>query len=98
MYPLPTAGHLETIRTWKMEKFPQLVEFIREIWIYDSIFTSVKTEGIEYEFVTCNIPGNMDIIKALQENRPIWDSMWIISNSKGIHKFFVPYSWIKEND
>lgn len=91
MQPEPTLdsdGHpsdetLELIKTWPHSNWPAMIEFIKKIWMFDSIW---EEEDL-LKMATSGWSGNESIIQAMQENWMFWSFCWELSKRGGYYEF-----------
>jgi len=87
----PTDDELETIRNWSHEGgFNQLMEYIREQWIWPHFIGCVEEESKKiWHISTGGWSGHEDIMRALQDNFVFWTTCWLWSKRGGHYKFEI---------
>lgn len=86
----PTDETLERIRTWKWEETLGCLAYVRSCWKGENLVTVKRFEEITvFRFATGGWSGNEDMILALQTNHVIWSLTWKMSQSGGLHVFYV---------
>jgi len=80
----PDKKELKKIKEWEIHDFMNLIDYIKDLWSYDSIkcyWRNTNKSGykLTVELVTVGWSGNEDIIEALLENnmfRIMWYAEW----------------------
>lgn len=80
----PTEATLQNIKSWPVEKAPELFDGLSKIWRYNNYVWKV---GQSWHLATGGWSGNEEIIDALRENVAIWSLYWLSSNRGGRHVF-----------
>lgn len=85
----PDEEELETIRTWKGDDLPGLMEYVHDLWKYADCGYWYDKNG-EHHISTGGWSGNENIINAMSRNYVWWMFFWK-SSERGGHYVFALY-------
>ena len=84
----PTKEQLKKIEEWPPKDYPELMDFIHDIWEYADCGYWIK-KGKKYYISTAGWSGNEDIVSALEKNWTFWIMCWQQSRRGGHYIFHV---------
>lgn len=81
----PTEETLEAIRSWPIERIPELMEFLKKAWWNPE--WGWRQEGDTYYVSTGGWSGNESLIEALRSNAMMWRCLMKCERRGGHYEF-----------